>query len=39
MVCVLALNLPAVALFAWAARDIRQDLERAVTAPAQTASP
>jgi hypothetical protein len=26
---VLALNLPAVALFAWAARDIRQDLERA----------
>jgi predicted MFS family arabinose efflux permease len=29
MVCVLALNLPAVALFAWAARDIRGDLERA----------
>jgi len=29
MVCVLALNLPAVALFAWAARTIRGDLERA----------
>lgn len=29
MVCVLALNLPAVALFAWAARSIRGDLERA----------
>ena len=29
MVCVLALNLPAVALFAWAGRSIRGDLERA----------
>jgi predicted MFS family arabinose efflux permease len=35
MVCVLALNLPAVALFTWAARDIRKDLERAATAPPQ----
>jgi predicted MFS family arabinose efflux permease len=35
MVCVLALNLPAVALFAWAARDIRQDLERAATSLAR----
>ena len=31
MVCVLALNLPAVALFAWAGRSIRGDLERAAT--------
>ena len=31
MVCVLALNLPAVALFAWAGRSIRADLERAAT--------
>jgi MFS family permease len=31
MVCVLALNLPAVALFGWAGRSIRADLERAAT--------
>ena len=31
MVSVLALNLPAVALFAWAGRSIRGDLERAAT--------
>ena len=31
MVCVLALNLPAVGLFAWAGRSIREDLERAAT--------
>jgi hypothetical protein len=39
MVCVLALNLPAIALFAHAARSIRGDLARALPGNSTLASP